>query len=127
MKKLMFLVLAISVLFTGCSGTAVVPVYKKITATEAKKMIDSDKNITILDVRTLSEYDEGHIKGSILITDTELKVKVGNVLKDKNKTILVYCRSGRRSKDSAEILIQMGYKNVLDFGGIIDWTYETEK
>lgn len=101
--------------------------YKKLTPEEAKKIIDSGEEVIILDVRTQQEYDEGHIEGAIRITDTELEDKASEKLPDKNAKILVYCRSGRRSKASAEKLLKMGYTNVYDFGGIIDWPYEIVK
>ncbi len=101
--------------------------YRKISAQEAKQMIDSDKSIIILDVRTKEEFRQGYIKNALMITDSELKEKAPSALPDKNAKILVYCRSGRRSKTSAKLLISMGYKNVYDFGGIIDWPYETVK
>ncbi len=98
--------------------------YKKITAEEAKTLIESD-DVVLLDVRTQEEYDEGHIDGALLIEDTRLKEQAPLLLTDKTAKILVYCRSGRRSAASAQELIEMGYTDVLDFGGIIDWPYET--
>ena len=80
----------------------------------------------ILDVRTQEEYDQGHIPGAILIPDTEIKAEAENILTDKAQLILVYCRSGRRSKLAAEALVELGYTNIKEFGGIIDWPYETE-
>jgi len=99
--------------------------YNKILSEEAKKMMDSDKDIIILDVRTQAEYEESHIKGAIRITDTELSKLAPSMLPNKDAKILVYCRSGRRSKAAAEELLSMGYTNVYDFGGIIDWNYDT--
>ncbi|MEG2118538.1 MAG: rhodanese-like domain-containing protein [Clostridia bacterium] len=101
--------------------------YIKITAKEAKKIIDEESDYVILDVRTKSEYDDGHIKNAVLIPDNEIAAKAENVLTDKSKKILVYCRSGRRSAAAAKKLISMGYTNIIDFGGIIDWEYETVK
>ena len=101
--------------------------YEQISAEDAKKIMDSGEDIVILDVREQEEYDEGHIAGSILISYTEIENKVQEILPDKNKQILVYCRSGRRSKIAAEALYKHGYTNVKEFGGIIDWPYETEK
>ena len=97
--------------------------YRKITAEEAKKRIDGG-NVIILDVRTQAEYDEGHIQGAILLPDNEIKDKAESVLPDKNATILVYCRTGRRSALASEELIRMGYTDIYDFGGIVDWPYE---
>ena len=101
-------------------------VYVNITAEEAKQIMDSEEGYIILDVRTQEEYDQGHIPGAILIPDNEVKVTAEDVLTDKDQLILVYCRSGRRSKLAAEALVELGYTNIKEFGGIIDWPYETE-
>ena len=101
-------------------------VYVNITAEEAKQIMDSEEGYIILDVRTQEEYDQGHIPGAILIPDTEVEVTAEDVLTDKDQLILVYCRSGRRSKLASEILVELGYTNIKEFGGIIDWPYETE-
>lgn len=101
-------------------------VYVNITAEEAKQIMDSEEGYVILDVRTQEEYDQGHIPGAILIPDTEVEVTAEDVLTDKDQLILVYCRSGRRSKLAAEALVELGYTNIKEFGGIIDWPYETE-
>lgn len=100
--------------------------YESISAKEAKNLMDNESNYVILDVRTKSEYDSGHIPGAILIPEDEIKDTAENILKDKNQLILVYCRSGRRSKNAAKELTKMGYTNVKEFGGIIDWSYEIE-
>ena len=101
--------------------------YEQITAEEAKKIMDSGEEHIVLDVREQHEYDEGHIPGAILIPYTEIENRAEDELPDKNKLILVYCRSGRRSKIAAESLANLGYTNVKEFGGIIDWPYEVEK
>ena len=98
--------------------------YNKITAEEAKEMIDTQE-VIILDVRTQEEFKEKHIEGALLIPDYELANVAKSKLPDKNKKILVYCRSGNRSKSAARLLIDMGYTDVYDFGGIINWPYET--
>ena len=98
-----------------------------ITADEAKEIMDSQEGYIILDVRTREEYDKGHIPGAILIPNTAIEAKAEEVLTDKNQLILVYCRSGRRSKIAAEALAELGYTNIKEFGGIIDWPYEVEK
>ena len=77
-------------------------------------------------MRTQEEYDEGHIPGAIVISHEEIAEKAEGVLTDKNQLILVYCRSGRRSKLAAEALVELGYTNIKEFGGIIDWPYEVE-
>ena len=99
--------------------------YKQITPAEAKEIMDKENGYVILDVRTQEEYDETHIDGAILIPDYEIADKAESVLKDKDQLILIYCRSGRRSKNAASELVKLGYTNVKEFGGIIDWPYET--
>lgn len=96
-----------------------------ITPEQAKEIIDNNPDCVILDVRTQEEYDEGHIKGAVLLPDSEIAARAKEVLTDKDAVILVYCRSGRRSALAAKELAQMGYTQIHDFGGIIDWPYET--
>lgn len=100
--------------------------YKTITPEELKQIIDN-KDILLIDVRTAEEYNTEHIKNSINIPNTELKDKISKLTSDKNTKIIIYCRSGARSKASAMELINMGYTNVFDLGGIINWQYETVK
>ena len=128
MKKLVFLLLAVMML-TACgqdkeNGQGAV--YVNITAEEAKQIMDTEKGYIILDARTQEEYDEGHIPGAIVISHEEITEKAEEMLTDKNQLILVYCRSGRRSKIAAEALVELGYTNIKEFGGIIDWPYEVE-
>ena len=99
-------------------------VFLNITAEEARKLMDSEKDRIILDVRSREEYDQGHIPGAILIPDTEIEAKAADLLPDKDQLILVYCRSGRRSKLAAQSLADLGYTNIREFGGILDWPYE---
>lgn len=99
--------------------------YQKISAERAMEMMVSDA--VILDVRTQEEYTEGHIPDSILIPYDEIQDKASTLLPDKSQTILIYCRSGRRSEIAAHALIKMGYESVYDFGGIIDWPGEVVK
>ena len=96
--------------------------YIKLTAAEAKAMIDNE-DLIILDVRTEEEFRQGYIDGAILIPDYELERLAAEKLPDKNATILIYCRSGNRSRIASHLLIKMGYQNVYDFGGILDWHY----
>lgn len=103
----------------------VTPEYKKITGEEAKKLMDENTDEIILDVRTAEEYKESHIEGAVLIPDNELAKRAEKELPNKDALILVYCRSGRRSAASAMELVDMGYTNVYDFGGIIDYPYDT--
>ncbi|MCL2513323.1 MAG: rhodanese-like domain-containing protein [Oscillospiraceae bacterium] len=99
--------------------------YKKISAEQAKAIMDESRPYILLDVRTDEEFKESRIEGAVLIPDYEIKGRAEAELPDKDALILVYCRSGRRSANAAYDLIDMGYTNVYDFGGIIDWTYET--
>ena len=99
--------------------------YRKITAVEAKQMMDGTDPYVLLDVRTEQEYKQQRISGAILIPDTDVVSRAPEEMPDKNAIILVYCRSGRRSAAASKNLVQMGYINVYDFGGIIDWPYET--
>ena len=129
MKKLIFLFMTV-MLLTACGqakendqGAA----YMNITAEEAKEIMDNEEGYVILDVRTQEEYDQGHIPGAMLIPNTEIEARAEDELPDKNQLILVYCRSGNRSKKAAEILVELGYTNIKEFGGIIDWPYEVEK
>lgn len=98
--------------------------YMYLVPSVAKASLDNDDNIIILDVRTPEEYNEAHLPGSILIPDYELAQRVEKELPDKDAVIFVYCRSGNRSKTQANRLISMGYTQVYDIGGIIDWPYE---
>ena len=128
MKKLIFLLLAVMML-TACGQDKENnqgAVYVNITAEEAKQIMDTEEGYIILDVRTQEEYDEGHIPGATQISHEEIAEKAEEVLTDKDQLILVYCRSGRRSKIAAEALVELGYTNIKEFGGIIDWPYETE-
>lgn len=100
--------------------------YIKISAQEAKELMDSETAV-VLDVRTQEEYDEGHIEGAVRMAMEEFDAKSAEVLPDKDALILVYCRSGNRSATASKILIEMGYTNVMDFGGIIDWPYDVVK
>ena len=129
MKKLLFLLLAV-MLLTACAHTKEndqEAVYMNITAEEAKAIMDIEEGYVILDARTQEEYDQGHIPGAIVISHEEIAEKAEEVLTDKEQLILVYCRSGRRSKIAAEALVELGYTNIREFGGIIDWPYEVEK
>ena len=123
---LMLLTFALPFGCVGCSdgGSAT---YEQISGAEAKALMDSESGYIIIDARTQSEYDEGHIPGAILIPEYEIADRAEKELHDKNQLILVYCRSGRRSKIAAEELVKLGYTNVKEFGGIIDWEYEIVK
>ena len=113
-------------LLSGCSQSETITEtnYMQITAKEAKNIMDNETDYIILDVRTEEEFSEGHIEGAILIPDYEIADKAEEILTDKDQLILVYCRSGRRSKLAADSLVTMGYTNIKEFGGIIDWPYD---
>ena len=100
-------------------------VYHKITAEEAKTMIDNG-GVTIVDVRRPDEYAAQHIPGAINVPNEDISSDPPAALPDMDAVLLVHCRTGIRSKAASDKLIQMGYQNVYDFGGIVDWTYETE-
>lgn len=128
-RIIMFVLIAILALtMAGCSTDTEGQEmgYIQITAEEAKAIIDSEEDYVILDVRTQEEFDEGHIPGAVLIPDYDIAERAETELTDKEQTILVYCRSGNRSKDASAILADLGYTNVKEFGGIRDWPYEIE-
>ena len=99
--------------------------YTQITMDKAVEMMESESNYIILDVRTFEEYNERHIPGAICVPNESIGTEPIEELPQKDQLILVYCRSGRRSKEAAEKLVAMGYSNIYEFGGILDWTGET--
>ena len=128
MKKWILVLLA-AVLFSACGHNTQKEqemVYMNITAQQAKEIMDTQEGYIILDTRTQEEYATGHIPGAIVLPHDEVLKKAETVLPDKSQLILVYCRSGRRSKLAAEDLVKLGYTNIREFGGIIDWPYEVE-
>ena len=127
-KRFLLVLLAFAFPFVcaGCS-TSGSATYEQISGAEAKALMDSESEYIIIDARTQSEYDEGHIPGAILIPEYEIADRAEKELLDKDQLILVYCRSGRRSKIAAEELVKLGYTNVKEFGGIIDWEYDIVK
>ena len=129
MKKRLFAVLMAALTLSACTAekTSENAGYMCITPQEAKKIMDTEKGYIIIDARTQEEYDEGHIEGAILIPEYEIASRAENELKDKNQLILVYCRTGRRSKIASEELVKLGYKNVKEFGGITTWQYGVVK
>ena len=113
---------------TACDGeNGKVFTYEQITAEQAKTIMDTEKDYVIIDARTEEEFAKGHIANAILIPEYEIASRAEKKLPDKEQLILVYCRSGRRSKIASEVLVKLGYTNVKEFGGIIDWPYETVK
>lgn len=131
-NKMLFIlsVLVLLVLVSlGCKTQAntaeVLPAgYHKITAAEAKQKMAANPQAVVLDVRNADEYREKHIPQAVLLPLAEVKEKASAVLPDKNAEILVYCRSGNRSRQAGVLLAEMGYTSVYDFGGIQDWPYE---
>ena len=131
MMKRILLTIALALLgcmmFSACGdGSGVKNTYEQITPQQAKEIMDTESDYVILDVRTHDEYMDGHIPGAVLIPDYDIVNRAEKELPDKDQLVLVYCRSGRRSKLAAEKLAELGYTNVKEFGGIIDWPYETE-
>lgn len=142
MKALLFGVLASLALLAGCqaaAGESPAPAesapagsaaaesapaaeYHKITPEEAKEKMDAG-DVVVVDVRTQAEYDEGHIENAVLVPNESIGDTMPAALPDLDATLLVYCRSGRRSKEASEKLVALGYRNVYDFGGILDWPY----
>ena len=127
-KRFLIAILTFTLPFgcVGCSGGGSAS-YDQISGAEAKALMDSESGYIIIDARTQEEYDEGHIPGAILIPEYEIADRAEKELPDKDQLLLVYCRSGRRSKIAAEELVKLGYTNVKEFGGIIDWEYEIVK
>jgi len=103
------------------AGTA----YQFLSASEAKAIMDSGESYILLDVRTEEEFRAEHVEGALLIPYDEVWIRATDELPDLDALILIYCRSGRRSAEAAYMLIDMGYSKVYDFGGILDWHYDT--
>ncbi len=120
-KRSFALLLALVLLLTACAQAAS---YEQITQEEAKQIMDTTNGYILLDTRTKEEYDQSHIPGALLIPHTEIAQRAEEELPDKDQVILVYCRSGNRSKQASAALAELGYTNVKEFGGIIDWPYE---
>ena len=123
MKRVIPVLLAVLLCLTGCTAEEKMA-YRQISQEEAKSMMTRNDGHIIVDVRRQDEYDSGHIPGAILIPNESIGTEQPEQLPDKDQIILVYCRSGRRSKEAAQKLANMGYTNVYEFGGIIDWTGE---
>ena len=129
MKRSQIIILLAALLLSGCteSRPAAAASYIQISQEEAKKMMEADDGHIVIDVRRQEEYDAGHIPGAVLIPNESIDTAPPEALPDPDQIILVYCRSGRRSKEAAQKLFDMGYTNVYEFGGIIDWTGEIVK
>ncbi|MBE6732574.1 MAG: rhodanese-like domain-containing protein [Ruminococcaceae bacterium] len=132
MKKvkglIIMLIISLSLFgLTACQDGGNNATYEQITPQQAKEIMDTEQDYIIIDARTEEEFVEGHIENAILIPEYEIKGRAEKELPDKDALILVYCRSGRRSKIASEELVNLGYTNVKEFGGIIDWPYEIVK
>ena len=126
MKRILPLLISLLLLLTGCGGNSADGSYQQITQEEAKEMMDSQE-VIILDVREQGEYDSGHIPGAVLLpVGTIDETTAAEVIPEKDSTVLVYCRSGNRSKTASSTLAELGYTNIYEFGGINTWPYETE-
>ncbi len=115
-------IIFIGTMFAGCTSS-----YRTVNPAEAQKILAGKKDYILLDVRTLDEYEKKHIPNAVLLPIAE--IKAGNVaatLPDKKQKILVYCWTGRRAEDSAAMLVDMGYSNVINLGGLIDWKGDVE-
>ena len=128
MKKLIPILLS-ALMFTGCSGTSnsQTNTYRQISMDEAVTMMAQETGYIILDVRRPDEYAAGHIPNAINVANETIGTAEIPELPDKNQLIMVYCRSGRRSKEAAEKLVKLGYTNIVEFGGILDWKGDIEK
>ena len=124
MKKIIPFLMAL-LLLAGCGAQSEESTYRQVNAEEAASMMEEESGYIILDVRTAQEYSEKHIPGAINIPNETIGTEDIPELPDKEQLILVYCRSGNRSKQASEKLVKLGYTNIVEFGGINDWTGET--
>ena len=128
MKHFIPVLLSVILVLTGCASSSNPAVqensYRQISQEEAKQMMDQLDEAVILDVREQNEFDSGHIPGAINVANESIGINDIPELPDKNQLIMVYCRSGRRSKEAAEKLVKLGYTNIVEFGGILDWKGE---
>ena len=126
MKCIFPLLISLLLLLAGCGGNAADGSYQQITQEEAKEMMDSQE-VIILDVREQDEYDSGHIPGAMLLpAGTIDEATAADAIPERDSTVLVYCRSGNRSKTASSTLADLGYTNIYEFGGINTWPYETK-
>ena len=126
MKRMIPFLLAFVLLFAGCAANGSGP-YKQINQEEAKEMMDTQA-VIVLDVREQDEYDSGHIAGAVLLPVGTINAETAAaVIPEKDATVLVYCRSGNRSKTASAALAALGYTNIYEFGGIHTWPYEIER
>lgn len=132
MKKYMIIIgilLVVTILALGCSSNDEESEagVNTINAEEAMELMASGDGFILVDVRTQAEYDEGHIEGAVLLPLDQLETLSEEQLTDKEATLFVYCRSGSRSAQASQLLVDLGYQNVYDFGGIVDWPGEIVK
>ena len=126
MKRILYLPLSLMLMLVGCGGSGEKSAYRQISQEEAKEMMDTQQ-VIVLDVREQDEYDGGRIPGAVLLpVGTIDKTTAAAVIPEKDDTVLVYCRSGNRSKTAAAKLADLGYSGVYEFGGILTWPYEIE-
>ena len=126
MKRIAILFSSLLLLLAGCGGNSTDTAYRQIDQEKAKEMMDTQE-VVILDVREQEEYDGGHIPGAVLLpVGTIDGDTAAAVIPEKDSTVLVYCRSGNRSKTASAALAGLGYTNIYEFGGINTWPYETE-
>ncbi|MBR3873686.1 MAG: rhodanese-like domain-containing protein [Clostridia bacterium] len=127
MKRMLPMFLLLSLTLTGCAASAPVSeanTYRQITMSEAVKLMEEEENYIILDVRTEQEYAAGHIPGAMVIPNETIGTEEISQLPDRDQLIMVYCRSGNRSRQASDKLVKLGYTNIVEFGGIIDWPGE---
>lgn len=134
-KEMLIAAIIPSLILGGCTtaqeikteNEAQLAVYQQISAQDAKSMMDEMEDVLILDVREQSEYNEAHIPEAVLLPVGTISEKTAaEVIPEKDTVVLVYCRSGNRSKKASQALADLGYTNIYEFGGIIDWPYEKE-
>lgn len=123
--KLLLTISAVLLLLTGC-GAEDAPTYRQVSSDEAAAMMASESDYLILDVRTREEYEQGHIPGAVCVPNESIGSGELSALPRKDQLILVYCRSGNRSKKAAQALADLGYTSIYEFGGISTWPYEVE-
>ena len=134
MNRRLIIIFVLLLMLSGCAtapeepeeSREIAPLYRQISQEEAHELMESGDGCIILDVRTVQEYEQAHIPGAVCVPNESIKDTPPAELPDTDATILVYCRTGIRSKDAAEKLANMVYTDVREFGGIMSWVYGTE-